>query len=79
MGRIQPQTGCFILTLLGFVTGYPKAVLLKRPNTEKVMGALICIRFERNLDDQNKQLRLELIIKLKLELIAKINTLLHDF
>lgn len=34
--------------------------------------------FERNVDDQNKQLKLELKIKLKLELIAK-HKLLHDF
>lgn len=77
MGWIQPQTGCYILTLLCFVTGYTKA--LKGQTTEKVMEALICISFEKNLDDQNKQLRLELKIKLKLELIAKTNTLLHDF
>lgn len=43
MRPIQPLTGCYILTLLGLVTGYPEAVLLKGPKIEIVMEALICV------------------------------------
>lgn len=42
-GPIQPLPGCYILTLLDLVTGYPKDVLLKGPKLEKVMEALIGI------------------------------------
>lgn len=76
MGPIQPLTDRYILTLLGFVTEYPKAVLLKGPKNRESYGSSYLYKlynwcFERNVDDQNKQLKLELKIKLKLELIAK--------